>query len=105
MKPIKALIAALLAVMAGAGGASAQYPERPITFIVPFGAGGGTDIIARTVSDELSRVLGKSIIVDPRPGGNGAIGSTVVARAVPDGYTLLFTGSSTYSLNPNLMKE
>ena len=50
-------------------------------------------------------MLGKSIIVDPRPGANGAIGSTVVARAVPDGYTLLFTGSSTYSLNPNLMKE
>jgi tripartite-type tricarboxylate transporter receptor subunit TctC len=73
--------------------------------IVPFGAGGGTDVIARAVSDELSRALNQSIVVDARPGANGAIGSAVVARAAPDGYTLLFTAQSTYSLNPNLMKE
>jgi tripartite-type tricarboxylate transporter receptor subunit TctC len=81
------------------------YPTRPITMIVPFGAGGGTDVIARAVSDELSRALNQSIVVDARPGANGAIGSAVVARAAPDGYTLLFTAQSTYSLNPNLMKE
>ncbi len=106
MKLIGALTVASLAVVAGTNLAAAQsWPERSVTFIVPFGAGGGTDIIARTVSDELSKALGKSIIIEPRPGANGAIGSTVVARAAPDGYTFLFTGSSTYSLNPNLMKE
>jgi tripartite-type tricarboxylate transporter receptor subunit TctC len=88
------------------GAALAQsYPSRPITFIVPFGAGGGTDIIARAVSEDLSRALKQPIVVEPRPGANGAIGSALVARAAPDGYTLLFTAQSTYSLNPNLMKE
>jgi tripartite-type tricarboxylate transporter receptor subunit TctC len=57
------------------------------------------------VAEDLSRALKQSIVVEPRPGANGAIGSAVVARAAPDGYTLLFTASSTYSLNPNLMKE
>jgi tripartite-type tricarboxylate transporter receptor subunit TctC len=73
--------------------------------VVPFGAGGGTDIIARSVSEELSQSLKQSIVVEPRPGANGAIGSAHVARAEPDGHTLLFTAQSTYSLNPNLMKE
>src|SRR5688500_5810844 len=95
-----------LAAIAVPNVASAQsFPERPITLVVPFGAGGGTDIIARAVSEELGRALKQSIVVEPRPGANGAIGSAVVARAAPDGHTLLFTASSTYSLNPNLMKE
>src|SRR6187455_999117 len=81
------------------------YPSRPVTMIVPFGAGGGTDIIARGVSEELSKALKQPIVVEPRPGANGAIGSALAARAAPDGYTLLFTAQSTYSLNPNLMKD
>lgn len=81
------------------------WPTKPVTLIVPFGAGGGTDIIARAVSEELSKALKQPIVVEPRPGANGAIGSALVARAAPDGYTLLFTASSTYSLNPNLMKD
>ncbi|MBS7707236.1 Bug family tripartite tricarboxylate transporter substrate binding protein [Chelatococcus asaccharovorans] len=92
-----------LAALPGTSAAD-NYPSRPITMIVPFGAGGGTDIIARTVSDDLSKALGQSIVVEARPGANGSIGSAVVARAAPDGYTLLFTAQSTYSLNPNLMK-
>jgi tripartite-type tricarboxylate transporter receptor subunit TctC len=102
-----ALLGLAGASAAGIDTAAAQtaWPARPVTFIVPFGAGGGTDIIARTVSDDLTKVLNVSIVIDPRPGANGAIGSTVVARATPDGYTFLFTGSSTYSLNPNLMKD
>ncbi len=82
-----------------------NYPTKSISMIVPFGAGGGTDITARTVSEELSKALGRSIIVETRPGGAGGIGCAVVAKAAPDGYTLLFTASSTYSLNPNLLKE
>jgi len=100
------LIAVLAVTVLSMGAALAQsYPSRPITFIVPFGAGGGTDIIARAVSEDLSRALKQPIVVEPRPGANGAIGSALVARAAPDGYTLLFTAQSTYSLNPNLMKE
>lgn len=103
-------LAAAFAGLAGlslacAASASDAFPTRPITMIVPFGAGGGTDVIARTVSEDLSKALGQSIVVEARPGANGAIGSAVVARAAPDGYTLLFTAQSTYSLNPNLMKQ
>jgi tripartite-type tricarboxylate transporter receptor subunit TctC len=99
-------IAVLAIGMISVGTALAQnFPSKPITMIVPFGAGGGTDIIARAVSEDLSRALKQPIVVEPRPGANGAIGSALVARAAPDGYTLLFTASSTYSLNPNLMKE
>lgn len=82
-----------------------QYPTRPVTFVIPFAAGGGVDSIMRRMTDDLQKALGQPIVVDPRPGANGAIGSTVVARAAADGYTLLATASSTFSLNPNLMKE
>jgi len=105
MKRMLGTIAAALAVLASGVAVGQDYPTRPVTFVVPFGAGGGTDIIARAVSEDLARALKQSIVVDPRPGGNGAIGSAIVARAAPDGYTLLFTASSTYSLNPNLLKD
>jgi len=96
----------LAGLLATADIAAAQdYPTRPVTFIVPFAAGGGVDAIMRRLSDELRKSLGQPIVIDPRPGANGAIGSAAAARAAPDGYTLLATASSTYSLNPNLMKE
>lgn len=79
--------------------------QKPITVIVPFGAGGGSDILARTVQDELSKGLGQTVIVDARPGANGAIGTTLVAKSPPDGYTIVLGASSTFSLNPNLMKD
>jgi tripartite-type tricarboxylate transporter receptor subunit TctC len=85
--------------------AAQAYPTKSINLIVPFGAGGGTDVVARTIAEDLSKALGQSLIVEARPGANGAIGSGVVAKAPADGYTLLFTAQSTYSLNPNLMKE
>jgi tripartite-type tricarboxylate transporter receptor subunit TctC len=97
---------ALAGLLATTGLASAQdYPTRPVTFIVPFAAGGGVDSIMRRLTDDLHKALGQPIIVEPRPGANGAIGSTAAARATPDGYTLLATASSTFSLNPNLMKD
>jgi tripartite-type tricarboxylate transporter receptor subunit TctC len=94
-----------IAAFASATAFAQPYPNRPVTMIVPFGAGGGTDIIARSVGEELSKALKQPIVVEPRPGANGAIGSALAARAAPDGYTLLFTAQSTYSLNPNLMKD
>lgn len=82
-----------------------DYPTRPVTFIMPFAAGGGTDVIARIMVDDLSKAIGQPIVLDARPGANGAIGSALAAKAVPDGYTLMLTASSTFSLNPNLMKD
>jgi tripartite-type tricarboxylate transporter receptor subunit TctC len=97
---------ALIGLLGFSAVASAQdYPTKPVTFIVPFAPGGGTDVIARTILDDLQKALGQSIIVDTRPGANGAIGSALAAKAAPDGYTLMLTASSTFSLNPNLMKE
>lgn len=99
-------LAGLVGVAALPQQAAAQaYPTKAVTLIVPFGAGGGTDVITRVIAEDLGKELGQQITVEPRPGANGAIGSGVVAKAAPDGYTLLFTAQSTYSLNPNLMKE
>lgn len=100
---IAATVAALTLLTAPAR--SQTYPERPITFVVPFGAGGGTDVIGRMLQESISKDLGQPIIIDDRPGANGTIGSRYAARATPDGYTLLLTASSTFSLNPNILKE
>jgi tripartite-type tricarboxylate transporter receptor subunit TctC len=100
------LVAAALAVTFLSAHAQSQtYPQKPITFVVPFGAGGGADIIARMLQDELRKDLGQSIVIEDKPGANGAIGSAYAARAAPDGYTLMLTASSTFSLNPNLMSN
>ena len=87
-----------------ATGANAAYPERPITFIVPFAAGGPTDIIARILAIALSQTLGQNVIVDNRGGGAGNIGIGLAARATPDGYTLLLT-STAIAVNPALFKN
>ena len=73
---------------------AATYPQKPITMIVPFAPGGGTDSIARDLAKSLSEALGQSMIVDNRGGGGGAIGAQMVAKAEPDGYTLLFITST-----------
>jgi tripartite-type tricarboxylate transporter receptor subunit TctC len=100
------LVAAAFAITFPSVAAYSQtYPEKPITVIIPFGAGGGTDAIARTLQEDIRQELGQPIVIDNRPGANGAIGSAFAARAVPDGYELLLTASSTFSLNPNLMKN
>lgn len=84
--------------------ASAQYPERPITMIVPFEAGGTTDIIGRIVADHLSTELGRAVVVENRSGSGGTVGTSIASRALPDGYTILLATTGTHSINPNLRK-
>lgn len=106
MRTFGLLTFALIGLSGLSTAAPAQdYPTRPVTFIMPFAAGGGTDVIARIMVDDLVKAVGQPIVLDARPGANGAIGSALAAKAVPDGYTLLLTASSTFSLNPNLMKD
>lgn len=91
---------AAAAVTALASFAAAQdYPEQPITFVVPFSAGGPTDITTRNVAPRLTELLGQPIVVDNRAGANGIIGAEVVAKASPDGYTLLMATASVAAIN------
>jgi len=98
---IRALCATVL--LAAAGAASAAYPDKPITLIVPWAPGGSTDILARALGERLSKSLGQTVIVDNRAGASGNIGSNIVAKAKPDGYTLLVGSMSTHAMNPALM--
>src|SRR5215510_3996064 len=83
--------------------ATAQnYPERPVRFVVSFPPGGSTDFIARILARHLPAALGQSIVVDNRGGGGGNIGNDIVAKAPPDGYTLLITADGTITINPNV---
>lgn len=98
------LAAAFLAAATLSGTAMAQaYPAKPITIIVAYPAGGDTDAMARLYAEKLSTRLGQPVLVDNRPGASGTIGSVHVAKASPDGYTLLFTTSSTHAISPHLM--
>jgi len=83
--------------------AHADYPDKPITLIVPWAPGGSTDILARSLADQLSKSLGQPVIVDNRAGASGNIGSNFVAKAKADGYTLLVGSMSTHAMNPALM--
>lgn len=95
-------MAALAMCIAGAARAD-TWPQKPVTLIVPWAAGGSTDILARVLSEHLTRSLGQPVIVDNKPGASGNIGSAAVARAKPDGYTLLIGSMSTHAMNPALM--
>lgn len=84
---------------------AANYPERPVSVIVPWAPGGSTDILARAIADQLSHSLGQPFVVENRAGASGNIGSALVARAKPDGYTLLVGSMSTHAMNPALMSN
>lgn len=81
-----------------------RFPSKPVTIVVPYSAGGGTDIVGRLMAQRLSQLWGQSVVVDNRTGANGAIGSHHVAKAVPDGHTLLLVVGS-HAINPVLMKS
>ena len=90
-----------VALLAGEGASAQAYPSRPIRLIVPYAPGGGVDIVARTLGDDITKRLGKPVIVDNRTGAGGNVGSTFVAKSEPDGYTLLL-GSNANAVNNNL---
>jgi tripartite-type tricarboxylate transporter receptor subunit TctC len=94
--------AAVVTLAALPGLTFAAYPEKPITLIVPWAAGGSTDILARLLSQHMTQSLHQSVIVENRSGASGNIGSAYVARAKPDGYTLLIGSMSTHTMNQAL---
>jgi tripartite-type tricarboxylate transporter receptor subunit TctC len=102
---IKAVHVALLAVMASCSatttGAHAQWPQKQVTFIVPFAAGGGTDAFARPLAAQLDTQLGKRVIIENRAGAGGTVGASAAAKAAPDGYTF-FMGAAHHAIAPSL---
>ena len=107
--PVKAIgsVAACMALLLTGPAALAQssYPSKTITLVLPFAAGSGTDTTTRLIAAKLSGALGQSVVVDNKPGANGMLAATFVARAAPDGYTLFVTTNTTHSANPSLMKQ
>jgi len=103
LRSIGAGVGAVLFVLAAAGPAGAAYPDKPITLVVPWAPGGTTDILARVLAEHMTRSLGQPTVVENKPGASGNIGSAIVARAKPDGYTLLVGTMSTHAINPALM--
>ena len=97
-----ALGAALLLPLAAQ--AQANYPDKPIKFVVPYPPGGGTDVVARIVQMRLQAALGQSVVIDNKGGAGGSLGTDIVAKAAPDGYTVLFTLSS-HTINPAIFPK
>jgi len=99
-------VAAALAAVLAAGGAAAQdYPNRPIRLVVAFAAGGTTDFVARQLAEKAKASLGQSIVVENKPGANGAIGADFVAKSEPDGYTLFFSTAGALAINPSMRTD
>jgi tripartite-type tricarboxylate transporter receptor subunit TctC len=96
------LAASILTLTAIGGAAAADYPTRPITLVVPYPPGGGVDAMARVVAAKLTDALKEQVVVDNRAGAGGTIGTKLVARAAPDGYTMLLGHTGTISINPSL---
>ena len=93
-------VAGAVALALTAGAAQAQYPERPITMVIPYGPGGATDISARTLSEPLGNVVPESLVMVHTTGAGGATGSVAVQNADPDGYTMLFARVGSHTVNP-----
>lgn len=103
---MKRRTAAILASLFLAGAALAQeaaYPSRPIRMVLPYAAGGGLDAVTRYVAKEMSEDLGQPIVIENKPGAGGMIGAEAVAKAAPDGYTLLMSGNPEILINPTLL--
>lgn len=101
-RPIAILAASLL--MLGSGAAVAQtWPTKPVRFVVTFAPGGSSEIVARVMQQPLQERLGQPVVIDNRPGAGGTIGADIVAKAIPDGHTLLLSNSAPISLSPFML--
>jgi len=104
MQPLRHIAGAFALTLLPATYAAAAYPERPITIVVAFAPGGNVDATARALAPSLARALGQSVVIDNRAGAGGTIGSNLVARAQPDGYTLMVGSTATNATAPAFMK-
>src|ERR1700742_3391511 len=101
----KALLAAVFAWSALSSVHAQTYPNRPIMLVIPFAPGGSTSIVGRVIADKMSQLLGQSIVIDNRPGAGGTVGTRLVAKSDPDGYTILLGYTGTLAIGPSLYKE
>jgi len=99
------LLAALVVLVPAIAAQAADWPDKPVRMVVPFGAGATADIMARIVADKLAAAIGQPVVVENRTGAGGNVGAALVARSDPDGYTLLLSGSPTHSVGPHLFKK
>src|ERR1700740_3005243 len=107
MRPFICIVAAAVALIGASQAASAQqpYPTRPITMVVPFAAGGPTDVLARILGQHMSQTLGQQIVVETVTGGGGSIGGARAAKAAPDGYTLVMGNLGSHAASVGLYKN
>jgi len=102
---MKRLVAGLVLAAGMTAQAYAAYPEKPVTIVVPFPAGGSTDMVARAIAPKLQQSLGQPFVIDNRAGATGAIGATAVKNAAPDGHTILVASIGVYAVNPFIQKN
>jgi tripartite-type tricarboxylate transporter receptor subunit TctC len=104
---VRMIVAAALAFLCGAGGAASaeDWPARPVTLVVPYAAGGPVDTLARILAARLSEILGQQIVIENVGGAGGMTGANRVAKAAPDGYTVLLSGSAVLAINQSLYKK
>lgn len=102
---MKKLLTAFACALALGASAQSAWPEKPVTIVVPFPAGGSTDMVARAMALQMQTTLGQTFVVDNKPGATGTIGAAQVARAAPDGYTLLVSSLGAFVVTPHLLKS
>jgi tripartite-type tricarboxylate transporter receptor subunit TctC len=102
MRPIADLLFAAMVTLAALSAAAQDFPSRPIKLVVAFPPGGGADLTARTVAQKMSESMGQPVVVENKPGANGMLGAEAVARAAPDGYTLLLIDRGALGINPSM---
>ena len=105
MTPISRTGLVLALALGLAAPAAAQYPDKPITFVVPFAAGSATDQLARALGQEVTKITKQPVVVDDKPGASGFIGAEIVKKAPPDGYTVFITTNTTHAANQHLYKK